>query len=148
MPKPQYIQTPNTDLSRLDARIMNVLMGARNLQHSSSQSKLNVPPLPKLGQYIDGKEMTKIKKSSSKDLSSPPAAAEPPSQHAKRVTFSKHRRNRPQTPQSTVKDSEMQTGLTSCLITSPSLDSRASGGRFASREWLKEIFNLSLALSL
>lgn len=131
MPKPQYIQTPNTDLTRLDARIMNVLMGARNLHQSSSQSKLNVPPLPKIGQYVDGKEMTKIKKSSSsKDLSSPPALAEPPSQHAKRVTFSKHRRNRPNTPQTTLKDSEMQTGLTSCLITNPSLDSRASGGKF------------------
>lgn len=133
MPKPQYIKTPNTDITRLDASIMNVLMGARDLHHSSSHSKLNAP-VPKPAQYVDVQEMTKSKRTSSKDLLSPPVIAEPPSQHAKRVTFSKQRRTKPTTPQTTVKDTEMQTGLTSCLITNPSLDPRASGGRFVSRE--------------
>lgn len=122
MPKPKYIKVPNTEIPKYHA--LNVLMGARDLQRSSSHTKFNAP-VPKHAEHVDVKQ---FKKGSSKEHLLPPVVAEPPSQHAKRVTFSKHRRPLPTTPQHTVKDTDVQTGLTSCLITNPSLDPRASGG--------------------
>ncbi|EDW64860.2 LOW QUALITY PROTEIN: uncharacterized protein Dvir_GJ20254 [Drosophila virilis] len=90
--------------------IMNVLYAARRMRHSSTTS------------VHDSQKIEQVKKIKSKEQ----LLVEPP-KHAKRVTFSKPRLvMKPR--QTTVKESESQTGLTSCLITNPGLDPRITGG--------------------
>ncbi|XP_062142293.1 cilia- and flagella-associated protein 91-like [Drosophila sulfurigaster albostrigata] len=104
--------------------VMNVLFEARRMRNSSSTSRHSgssprVAPL----------EVKRVKSKESVQL-----LVEPP-KHAKRVTFSKQKQQQQQQQQqhqqrqqTVVKDSEMQTGLTSCLITNPTLEPRATGG--------------------
>ncbi|XP_043864612.1 cilia- and flagella-associated protein 91 isoform X2 [Drosophila mojavensis] len=90
--------------------IMNVLFEARRMRRTSNTSIYSAP------------KIEQVKKMSSKEQ----LLVEPP-KHAKRVTFDKKREHiKPR--HTTVKESEMQTGLTSCLITNPSCDPRVTGG--------------------
>lgn len=95
-----------------DPDITNVLFEVRRIRNSSSTSKHSSP------------RVSDVKSVRSKEQH---LLVEPP-KHAKRVTFSKQRRVVQQPQQTTVKDTEMQTGLTSCLITNPSVDPRVAGG--------------------
>ncbi|XP_030080313.1 cilia- and flagella-associated protein 91-like isoform X2 [Drosophila hydei] len=90
--------------------IMDVLFGVQHMRRSSNTSLYSTT------------KVDHVKKMSSREQ----LLVEPP-KHAKRVTFSKQRIQKPR--HTTVKESEMQTGLTSCLITNPTLvDPRAAGG--------------------
>lgn len=91
---------------------MDVLFGVQHMRRSSNTSLYSTT------------KVDHVKKMSSREQ----LLVEPP-KHAKRVTFSKQRIQKPR--HTTVKESEMQTGLTSCLITNPTLvDPRAAGGKF------------------
>ncbi|KAL7739758.1 hypothetical protein ACLKA6_014998 [Drosophila palustris] len=108
---------PTQDLGKCpDPGIMNVLFEARRIRNSSSTSK-HSSPRPS----VSVSDVKKVRSKESLSLVEPP-------KHAKRVTFSKQRPVVKTTQQTTVKDTEMQTGLTSCLITNPTLDLRAAGG--------------------
>lgn len=90
---------------------MNVLFEARRMRRTSNTSIYSAP------------KIEQVKKMPSKEQ----LLVEPP-KHAKRVTFDKKREHiKPR--HTTVKESEMQTGLTSCLITNPSCDPRVTGGK-------------------
>ncbi|XP_064546772.1 cilia- and flagella-associated protein 91-like [Drosophila montana] len=91
--------------------IMNVLYEARRMRRSSTTSV-----------HSSSQKVEQVKRIKSKEQ----LLVEPP-KHAKRVTFSKPRLVM-QPRQTTVKESESQTGLTSCLITNPGLDPRITGG--------------------